>query len=71
MKRNWQIRELSVQFAQKTASVALNDGAISVHVHFPFDPKGDQRESEVQARAIRAAKDLLREASEADVRPVD
>ncbi|WP_312733677.1 hypothetical protein [Brevundimonas sp.] len=70
MKPNWQIRELNVHFAQKTASVALFDGQISVHVHFAFDPAGDQRESEVQRRALAKAKELFLSASQASVQPI-
>ena len=71
MKRNWQVTNLSVQFAQKRCDVTLQDGSTYANVSFPFDPKGDQKESEVQRRALAQAKALFAEASDADVKPVE
>ena len=71
MKRNWQVQSLNVQFAQKRCDVTLGDGALWVNVSFPFDPKGDQKESEVQRRALAQAKAIFAEAADADVKPVE
>ncbi|ASE39156.1 hypothetical protein [Brevundimonas vesicularis] len=71
MKRNWQVQTLNVQFAQKRCDVGLTDGALYVNVSFPFDPKGDQKESEVQRRALAQAKALFAEAADANVHPID
>lgn len=71
MKRNWQIQALNVQFAQKRCDVSLSDGGVYVNVSFPFDPKGDQKESEVQRRALAQAKALFAEAADANVQPIN
>lgn len=68
---DWTLTNLSVQFVQKRADVSLNRGTEYVNVSFSFDPKGDQRESEVQRRAIARAKELLRDAASAEIQPAD
>ena len=65
MQRAWRIAELTIDFQNKTARVALNDGATHVSATFPFDAAGDAPESAVRAAALRKALEVFGDAEKA------
>jgi len=61
------VREIQVSLEGKKATVSLtssSSGQVSLH-NFPFDPAGDQTESNLRKAALEEAREILKDAIKA------
>lgn len=63
----YKLFDVKVSLERKTATVTLNSsghGMVMLN-NFPFDPAGEQTESELKKLALREAKEILKDAAKA------
>jgi hypothetical protein len=62
----YSVLDVQVSLDQKTATVSLrSDGAGMIMIHsFPFDPPGEQSETELRTLALKDAKLILQAAAD-------
>ncbi|HBK92601.1 MAG TPA: hypothetical protein DDZ68_13115 [Parvularcula sp.] len=66
-KRDYSIHDVQVSLDRKKATVTLRDdfGSMVFVNSFPFDPPGEQTESQLRSLALSEAREILKRASQA------